>query len=108
MHTFFPCYFTYVIFQRFVRVPRVCMFSSHPNTSAGDPTDKLFLSGWKENLLSWHSGTCLQLPIYFSQCHAVYWHDFLNISSVWTLTLLCYSQDRELRPEEMDGMFHAK
>lgn len=36
----------------------------------------------------------------------VYWHGFSDTSHVWILTLYCSPpQDRELRPEEMDGMW---
>lgn len=79
--------------------------------SAGDLTDKLFLFGWKETCRLLAHCVCICLLIFFSTAsycvsNAAFWHDFKNISSVWLLTLCCDpSQDRELRPEEMDGMY---
>lgn len=64
---------------------------------------------------SWHSWQHIPAVAYLfftaSYCvtNAAYWPDFKNISSVWILTLHCDpSQDRELRPEEMDGTLHFR
>lgn len=50
-------------------------------------------------------------PCFFTLCeeYCTYQHDFKNIHPVWILTVHCDpSQDRELRPEEMDGMLHIR
>lgn len=89
----------------FHRLPRGCMFSS-----AGDLTDKLFLSpAGRKPAGSWHIPAVSSF-LTVSHCvrNAAYWHDFI-LAYIWMLTLHCDpSQDRELRPEEMDGMSHFR
>uniref|UniRef100_A0A3B4V225 Calcium binding protein 1b n=1 Tax=Seriola dumerili TaxID=41447 RepID=A0A3B4V225_SERDU len=59
---------------------------------------------------SWHS-PCHIVYFYTASCcvrNAAYWLSIKNIRSVWILTLYCdLSQDRELRPEEMDELREA-
>uniref|UniRef100_A0A665VR44 Calcium binding protein 1b n=1 Tax=Echeneis naucrates TaxID=173247 RepID=A0A665VR44_ECHNA len=88
------------------------MFSCHPTLQQVISLISFPSLAGRRPVDSWHSVAqthCLPPPP-ASHCvtNAAFYHDFKNIDCVWILTLQYDpSQDRELRPEEMDELREA-